>query len=102
MLRIAKHKPLVLVENLAAKAATVTVLGLVLLFPSRRFFFGERHPLWLDAAFLSAIAVSSMNAILVAPKPAYLITFLCLTFLYTSIAFCRGLTEKVQASLNSA
>jgi hypothetical protein len=102
VLRIAMHKPLVLVENLAAKAAIVTVLGLVLLFPSRRFLFGKDHPLWLDAAFLAAIAVSSMNAVLVAPKPGYLLTFLCLTFLYSSIVFCAGLTARSKRRLNSA
>jgi hypothetical protein len=100
VLRMAKHKPWVLVENLAVKAAIVAVLGLVLLFPSRRFLFGK-DALWLDAAFVAAIVVSSMNAVLVAPKPAYLLTFLCLTFLYSSIVLCRGLTEKVRAPLKS-
>jgi len=63
---------------------------LILLFPSRRFLFAEREVLWLDAAFVLAIGLSAMNAILVYPKSAYLLTFLCLTFLYSSIKLCRG------------
>jgi hypothetical protein len=99
VLRIAREKPSVLVENLAAKAATVGVLALVLLFPSRRFLFRQGQVLWLDAAFAGAIAVSSMNAILVAPKAAYLLTFFCLTFLYSSIVFFARAGRRIQAPI---
>jgi hypothetical protein len=87
---LAKRKPMLLIENLAAKAGIVMLWVLILLFPSRRFLFAEREVLWLDAAFVLAIGLSAMNAILVYPKSAYLLTFLCLTFLYSSIKLCRG------------
>ena len=101
VLRIAKEKPSVLVENLAAKAVTVGVLAMVLLFPSRRSLFRAGHVLWLDAAFAAAIVVSSMNAVLVAPKPAYLLTFFCLTLLYSSIVFCSSRTARSRSRLSS-
>jgi hypothetical protein len=94
VLRIARHRPLVVVENLAAKGGIVMLLALILLFPSRRLLFREPDVLWLDAAFAAAIVVSSMNAILVAPKPVYLLTFLCLTFLYSAIKLCRSLSMQ--------
>lgn len=90
VLKIAKHSPVVLIENLAAKAGIVILLALILLFPVRRLLFAESEVLWLDSAFALAIAVSAMNAILVMPKPAYLLTFLCLTFLYSSVKLCGG------------
>jgi hypothetical protein len=90
VLKIAKHSPMVLIENLAAKAGIVVLLALILLFPVRRVLFAESDVLWLDSAFALAIAVSAMNAILVMPKAAYLLTFLCLTFLYSSVKLCGG------------
>jgi hypothetical protein len=90
VLNIAKHSPMLLVENLAAKAGIVILLAVVLLFPVRRVLFAETEALWLDSAFTLAIVVSAMNAILVMPKPAYLLTFLCLTFLYSSVKLCSG------------
>ena len=33
-----------------------------------------------------------MNAILVIPRPRYLLTFLCLTLLYSSVKICRALS----------
>jgi len=87
---IAKHRPMLLIENVAAKVAIVVVCASILLFPSRRLLFAEREVLWLDSAFVLAIGLSSMNAILVVPKVPYLLTFLCLTFLYSSIKLCRS------------
>jgi len=89
-LNIAKHRPMLLIENVAAKVAIVIVCASILLFPSRRLLFAEREILWLDSAFVLAIGLSSMNAILVVPKVPYLLTFLCLTFLYSSIKLCRS------------
>ena len=40
------------------------------------------------AAFVAAIGMSAMNAILVIPHASYLLTFLCLTFLYSSVKLC--------------
>jgi hypothetical protein len=33
--------------------------------------------------------MSAMNAIAAVPRPRYLLTFLCLAFLYSSIKLCR-------------
>jgi hypothetical protein len=88
VLNLAKCRPMLVIENLALKAGIVIFWTCVLLFPSRRFLFADRDVLWLDAAFVVAIGVSAMSAILVVPRPSYLLTFLCLTFLYTSVKFC--------------
>jgi hypothetical protein len=90
VLNIAKHTPMLLAENMIAKAGIVILLAVVLLFPVRRVLFAETEALWLDSSFTLAIVVSAMNAILVMPKPAYLLTFLCLTFLYSSVKLCSG------------
>jgi hypothetical protein len=89
VLRMAKHKPMLLIENLAAKTGIVFLSALILLFPARRLLFAEREVLWLDAAFVLAIGLSAMNAILVVPKVPYMLTFFCLTFLYSSVKLCR-------------
>jgi len=90
VLRLAKQKPMVLLENLAAKTGIVLLCALILLFPARRLLFAEREVLWLDAAFVLAIGLSAVNVILVAPKVPYMLTFCCLTFLYSSVKLCRG------------
>ena len=90
ILTLAMHKPMLLIENLTAKVAVVTILAGILLFPSRRLLFVDREVLWLDAAFGLSIGLSAMNAILVVPKVPYLLTFLCMTFLYSSVMICRG------------
>jgi hypothetical protein len=99
---LAEQRPMLLIENLVAKTGIVIVLISILLFPSRRLLFAEREALWIDAAFVVAVGASAMNAILVVPKPAYLLTVLCLTFLYSSVKLCgrRSIgTEKVSAFL---
>jgi hypothetical protein len=90
VLRLAKQKPMLLIENLAAKTGIVLLFTLVLLFPARRLLFAEREVLWLDAAFVLAIGLSAMSVILVAPKVPYMLTFCCLTFLYSSVKVCRA------------
>jgi hypothetical protein len=90
VLRLARQKPVLLVENLAAKTGIVLLCAWILLFPARRLLFAEREVLWLDAAFVLAIGLSAMNVILVAPKVPYMLTFCCLTFLYSSVKLCRG------------
>jgi len=62
----------------------------VLLLPSRKALFAEREALWLDAAFVLSIAMSAMNVIVAVPRPRYLLTFLCLTFLYSSVKVSRA------------
>jgi hypothetical protein len=90
VLRLAEQQPMLLIQNLAAKTVIVMVSAAILLFPSRHLLFAERGTLWLDAAFVLAIGLSAMNAILVVPKVPYMLTFLCLTFLYSSMRLCRG------------
>jgi hypothetical protein len=90
VLRIAVHKPELLIENLAAKTGIVIFCAFILLYPARRLLFAEREELWLDAAFVLAIGLSAMNAILVVPKVPYMLTFFCLTLLYSTIKLCRG------------
>jgi hypothetical protein len=98
VLNLAKHRPLLLIENLATKAGIVILLASILLFPARRFLFAERTILWVDAAFVLSIVVSAMNAILVVPRPRYLLTFLCLTLLYSSVTVCRALFIDIEQS----
>jgi hypothetical protein len=87
---IAKRKPMVLIENLAAKVGIVALCASILLFPSRHLLFSESEIRWFDTAFVLTIGVSAMNAILVVPKVPYLLTFLCLTFMYSSLKLCRA------------
>jgi hypothetical protein len=87
---LAKQRPMLLLENLAAKVGVLLLSAWILLFPSRRTLFAEREVLWLDFAFVVAIAVSAMNVILAVPRPRYLLTFLCLTFLYSGVKVCRA------------
>jgi hypothetical protein len=82
---IARHRPMLLIENLAAKTGIIAVLASILLLPARRFLFADREVFWLDSAFVAAMVVSAMNAILVIPKLAYLLTFFCLTCLYSLV-----------------
>jgi hypothetical protein len=95
---LAKQKPLLLIENLAAKTGVVTLLAVILLFPARRALFAEKGLLWLDAAFVLAIGLSAMSAILVIPRPPYLLTFFCLTSLYSSIKLCRAFSIDIERS----
>ena len=95
VLTLAEHRPLLLIENLAAKAGIVLLLVLALLFPARRAFFYGRNVLWMDAAFLAAILVSAMNAILVIPRIPYLLTLVCLTSLYSCTKLCRALSLSI-------
>jgi hypothetical protein len=87
---LVKRKPMLVIGNLVAKVGFLTLLAAVLLFPSRRFLFADSQILWLDAAFVAAIGMSAMNAILVIPHSVYLLTFLCLTSLYSSVKLCGG------------
>jgi hypothetical protein len=89
VLSVVKRRPMLVIESLAAKAGIVILLASILLYPARRLIFAERPALWLDAAFLLTIGVSAMNGILVVPRSTYLLTFLCLTFLYSAIKLCR-------------
>jgi hypothetical protein len=86
--RITTQKPMLLIENLLAKVGIVILLALVLLYPSRRLIFAERAVFWMDAAFGVSIGVSAINAIVAVPRLSYLLTFLCLTFLYSAIKLC--------------
>jgi hypothetical protein len=95
LLNLAKRRPWLLIENLAAKTGVVAVLALILLFPARRTLFAEKDVLWLDAAFVLAIGLSTMSAILVIPRPPYLLTFICLTFLYSSMKLCRAFSIDI-------
>ena len=97
VLSIAKHRPMLLLENLAAKTGILALMALILLFPARRLLFAQREVLWMDAAFVLAIAVSAMNVILAAPKPPYLLTFFCLTCLYSSIKLGRAFSVEAEA-----
>jgi hypothetical protein len=94
---ILKRKPMLVMGNLAAKAGITAILALILLYPARRLMFAEREVRWLDAAFVLTIAMSAMNVIVAVPRPRYLLTFLCLTFLYSSIKVSR---ERARATPN--
>jgi len=80
-----KRRPILVIGIFAAKAGVVILLASILLFPARRLIFTERSALWLDAAFVLTIGMSAMNGIVAVPRASYLLTFLCLSFLYTSI-----------------
>jgi hypothetical protein len=90
VLRLARHRPMLVLENLAAKFGVLAVLAAILLFPSRRYLFADRNVFWLDAAFVAAMAMSATSAVLVIPQSPYLLTYLCLTSLYSCVKFCAG------------
>lgn len=85
-----KRRPLLVIGILGAKAVIVTLLALILLYPVRRLMFAERAAFWVDAAFALAMGMSAMNGIVAVPRLSYLLTFLCLGFLYSSIKLCRA------------
>jgi hypothetical protein len=94
---IVKRKPILVIGIFAAKAGIVILLASILLFPARRLIFTERSVLWLDAAFFLTMGMSAMNGILAVPRASYLLTFLCLSFLYASI---KLFTYHVQRRLS--
>jgi hypothetical protein len=89
VLNIAIHKPMVLFLNIVIKTAIVVASGFVLLLPAARILYRKEKQLWFDGSFLLAIMLSSLSGILVVPKPRYLLTFLCLTSLYSLFLWCR-------------
>jgi hypothetical protein len=96
VLSLAKHRPLLLMENLVVKTGIMIFLMLVFLFPSRRVIFSDERVFWMDAAFLVAILTSAMNAILVIPRIPYLLTFLCLTLLYSCVRLCSDPSDELR------
>jgi hypothetical protein len=88
--KLARRRPMLVIENLAAKFAVLAVLAAILLFPSRRYLFADRNVFWLDAAFVAAMAMSATSAVLVIPHSSYLLTYVCLTCLYSCVKFCTG------------
>jgi hypothetical protein len=100
--RIAKTHPLILIENLAAKTAILASVALVLLFPARRAVFSKKSLTWLDLAFGLAILVSSLSGILVIPKPRYLLSFVSLTALYSSLRFIEATSVNGESSKTDA
>jgi hypothetical protein len=93
--RIAEHRPMLVIRILAAKAAIIIVAASILLLPAWRLIFVEREVLWLDVAFVLTIGISAMNGIVAVPRTPYLLTFLCLTILYSTIKLCRGNSPPV-------
>jgi hypothetical protein len=87
---IAKRKPLLVTGILLAKAGIVISLAMILFFPVRRLMFTEGPLLWFDAAIVLTMGMSSLNAIAAVPRSSYLLTFLCLGFLYSSLKLCRA------------
>jgi hypothetical protein len=90
---IVKRKPMLVIESLAAKAGILCFLALVLLFPARQLMFAESAVLWFDAAVVLTMGMSAVNAMVAIPRLAYLLTFLCLGFLYSSVKVCRARLE---------
>jgi hypothetical protein len=84
-----KRRPLLVTGIFSAKLAIVALLALILLYPARKVIFAEPGIIWVDLAFLFSIGISAMNGIVAIPRLAYLLTFLCLTILYTTIKLCR-------------
>jgi hypothetical protein len=82
---IVKRRPMLVISILAAKVGIIVLLASILLYPARRLLFADAPFLWLDVAFVLTIGMSAMNGIVAVPRASYLLTFLCLTFLYTSI-----------------
>ena len=94
VLRIAKQNPIVLIENLAVKSGLVSILVFILLYPSRKKVFSQKSDLWMDLAFSLAIVLSASGAVLVAPLTPYLLTFLGMTALFSSVSYCRRNRSK--------
>ncbi len=88
--RILKTKPTLVMGVVAAKVSIIVLLGAILLYPARRLIFTESALVWLDVAFLLTMGMSAMNAIVAVPRATYLLTFLCLGFLYSAIKLLRS------------
>ena len=87
---LVERRPLLVITTLAAKTGIMVLLASFLLYPVRRLVFAEPAIVWFDAASLLTIVMSAMNGIVAVPKASYLLTFLCLIFLYSSIKLCRS------------
>ena len=87
---IIKRKPMLVAGIVAAKAGIVTLLGMILLYPIRWLLFTEGELVWLDAALLLTMGMSALNAIVAVPRASYLLTFLCLGFLFSAIKLSRA------------
>jgi hypothetical protein len=85
-----KRRPMLVIGTLAAKAGIMILLASILLSPVRQLIFTEPAIFWFDAASLLTIGMSAMNGIVAIPRASYLLTFLCLIFLYSSIKLCRS------------
>ncbi len=96
---IMKRRPILVIGILTAKAGIVICLFLILLYPVRRLMFTERALLWLDAAIILTMGMSAMSAIAAVPRTSYLLTFLCLGFLYSAIKLCRARYQSKQGRL---
>ena len=98
---IVKRRPMLVIGILTAKAVIVILLASILLYPARRLIFVERSALWLDAAFVLTIGMSAMNGIVAVPRASYLLTFLCLSFLYTSIKLLTYHAQQTREHIRS-
>jgi hypothetical protein len=87
---LVKRRPMLVLGILAVKAGIVLFLGVILLYPARRLMFAESEIFWFDAAIVLAMGASAANAIAAVPRSSYLLTFLCLGFLYSAIRLCRA------------
>jgi len=85
-----KRRPMLVIGTLAAKTGILILLASILLCPVRRLIFAEPATFWFDAASLLTIGMSAMNGIVAIPRLSYLLTFLCLILLYSSIKLCRS------------
>jgi hypothetical protein len=90
VLNLVKRRPMLILGNLVAKSTIVILLAAILLLPTKGSFSFNRQCLWIDAAFIAVMAVSSMNAILVIPRRTYLLTFFCVTSLYSVVKYSLG------------
>jgi hypothetical protein len=91
---IVKRRPMLVIGIVAAKAGIVVLLASILLYPARRLIFADKSALWLDAAFVLTIVMSAMNGIVAVPRASYLLTFFCLTFLFTSVKLLTRAQER--------
>jgi hypothetical protein len=97
---LAKRRPILVMGILTAKAGIVICLFLILLYPVRRLMFTERALLWLDVAIILTMGMSAMSAIAAVPRTSYLLTFLCLGFLYSGIKLCRARYQSKSGRLS--
>ena len=94
---MALHKPWIIIGNVLAKVAIMCVLPFVFLWPMRRTLKSRGKMTWIEWSFLLGGILSASGGILVIPRLAYVLSFICLTTLFATICYIEARGETLVA-----